>query len=376
MTALYDPDLRRETPLAAKLKARIRRDGPISVRDYMAACLADPEHGYYVARDPIGRAGDFITAPEISQIFGELIGLWSAVVWQQMGSPPRLALIELGPGRGTLMVDALRATRRVPGFHAALSVHLVETNERLRASQLSRLTGSGVPMTWHTQAREFALDTPSIVIGNEFLDTCPVDQALEVGTQHLRRGVDLDAEGRLQFVPLSHDGTRAGQNAGRERDARDGAIVETQDFTVLDQLRAALGQHHVAMLFVDYGHIGPSTGDTLQAVRGHESEHPLTSPGEADLTVQVSFSQIADMARRATTAAPGLAVDGPVSQAEFLGRLGIIERASKLMSANPEKAAAVESGVLRLLAPQGMGGRFKAVGLRSADLPPLPGFAE
>lgn len=365
----YDPDFRRDTPLALKLKDRIRRDGPIPVSAYMQACLYDPEHGYYVKQTAIGADGDFITAPEISQIFGELIGLWCAVVWQQMGSPEYINLIELGPGRGTLMSDALRATQRVPGFHGALHVQLFESNETLEAAQKARLVTTPVPAVWKRDLATLplSLDHPSIVIGNEFLDTFPASQRLVVDGVSKDRGVGLDGEGRLVFVVLGAE--------DRTHDPVEGAVFEDQDFTFITQIRRGLRTYPAAMLFIDYGGTTPGPHETLQAVRAHRYEHPLTSPGEADLTLQVRFDTIAALACTADPGTPELAVDGPVTQAEFLGRLGIVERASRLMSANPERAGEIEMGVARLMAPNGMGTRFKAIGLRSTGLPILPGFA-
>lgn len=378
MTEPYDPEARRDTNLAIKLKERIRRAGPISVREYMDACLNDPEHGYYRKGAAIGREGDFITAPEISQIFGELIGLWAAVVWQGMGSPDRVTLVELGPGRGTLMADALRAAGRVPEFRDALGVVLVETNETLTAEQRRRLEPSPVPLRWVGDVDRCAalLEGPAIIIANEFLDTLPVAQFQRVGEDWFELGVGLDDGQLLQFVRLGQPMLPGGLVPSETHHVVSGAVVERQDFGFVGTLRRAAAARPCAMLFVDYGHASRAVGDTLQAVRRHEREHPLTSPGEADVTVQVDFGEF----ERQVTAlldstCPLFEIDGPVTQAEFLGSLGIVERASRLMSANPAKAAEIEAGVARLIAPQGMGTRFLAVALRSRDLSPLPGFA-
>jgi SAM-dependent MidA family methyltransferase len=343
----YDPDARRDTPLAVKISQHIRSHGPMTVADYMHACLFDAEHGYYVTQPAIGRAGDFVTAPEISQVFGELIGLWCAVVWQTMGSPERVCLVELGPGRGTLMRDALRAARLLSPFCAALDVHLVETSGHLREVQRATLADAATSIGWHTDLATVPAG-PTILVGNEFLDTFPVTQM--VGDR-IRR-VGIDANGRLVF------------------DLASGPIREHQNHAQLtDALGARATASPLAGLFFDYGHVETAAGDTLQAVRAHQAEHPLCSPGEADLTVQVDFAAFAADAR-----GHGLTVDGPISQGEFLGRLGIVERASRLMSANPAKAGEIELAVARLIAPHGMGSRFKAIAVRSATLPPLPGF--
>ena len=363
----YDPELRIHTPLAAKLEQRIRREGPITVAAYMQACLHDPEHGYYVGQPAIGGAGDFITAPEISQVFGELIGLWCVVAWQQMGAPPAVRLVELGPGRGTLMRDGLRAAKLVPAFLAAVRVDLVETNMVLTAAQRTLLHGAGVPLAWRNELDPASLDGPCLVVANEFLDAFPVSQSvLRQGTWR-SRVVTLDRAGALAFAVNEHSGI-AGEG-GFPR-ARCGDIAEARsELPLLQGLHEMSRRSPLAALFVDYGHLQSSLGDTLQGVRNHRFEHPLTAPGEADLTTQVDFQQFGENAR-----ACGFAVDGPVTQAEFLGALGIVPRASRLMAANPRIAHEIEAGVARLLSPTGMGTRFKAIGIRSRLLPPLPGF--
>lgn len=368
----YDTGARRDTPLALKLKDRIRRDGPISVAAYMASCLYDDEHGYYRGGTPIGQAGDFVTAPEISQIFGEIIGAWAAVVWVGAGKPAPFRLVELGPGRGTLMADALRATRRVPGFHDAAKVLLVESSATLRAEQEATLSSFRQMIAWVEDAASLAdtagRDQLAIVIGNEFLDCEPRDQCIRIDGTWRSRSVTLAADGTLTFDDAAAAGAGISARLDRAFPAvADGRIFEPSSHSVIETL-AKLGTF--AALLIDYGHAGSGFGDTLQAVREHCYEHPLTSPGEADLTMQVDFGALCDVARDCA----GIAFDGPVTQAEFLGRLGILERASRLMAANPAKAAGIEAAVARLLSPTGMGTKFKAVGLRSANLPPLPGF--
>jgi len=355
---------RAATPLALKLAARIARDGPIGIADYMQACLQDPEHGYYRRRPAIGSGGDFITAPEINQVFGEIIGLWCAVVWQQMGSPPALRLVELGPGRGTLMLDVLRAARLVAAFRTALRVELIESNAMLEPVQRATLKDEEVPLRWRSGLE--AGTGPVIVIANEFLDTLPVSQWVFDGGVWHRRCVGIDASGALCFADGAADTTLAPPASLRE--PRDGDIYESRALELVPfaaQL-AGLGAP-LAALFIDYGHPQPGYGDTLQAVAAHRYADPLHAPGENDLTAQVDFAAVAEAMHHG-----GLASDGPVAQAEFLGRLGIIERASKLMAANPVKAAQIEAGIARLIAPGGMGTRFQAIGVRSPDLPPLP----
>lgn len=363
----YDPDLRRETPLAVALKARIRDNGPITIASYMHACLLDPDHGYYRTRPAIGGAADFVTAPEISQIFGELVGLWAAIVWQQMGAPRSFNLVELGPGRGTLLCDALTAASIVPGFVAAAELRLVETNVTLKASQRGALERFGRPIGFCEHLNEVA-PAPSIVIANEFLDALPVAQMVKGDPGWFERGVTLDAGGKLQFALLAERPQYFCQASSQLSPAS--VVLErrnTMDYT-FGLLRLASGGP-LAALFIDYGHTELAIGDTLQAVRNHRYEHPLTSPGEADLTAQVDFGSFATEAGTWQ-----LATNGPVTQAEFLGALGIIERASRLMSLNPTRAGEVEAGVARLIAPNGMGSRFKAIGIFTPQLGRLPGF--
>ncbi len=356
------------TPLARILVERIARDGPISIRDYMAACLHDPEHGYYRTRAAIGAKEDFITAPEISQVFGELIGLWAAVTWQQMGSPGRVRLVELGPGRGTLMRDALRAARAAPAFRAAIEVVLVEPNAALQTVQRATLAGVDAPVRWCADLAALADDTaaaPTIVVANEVLDVIPVTQLQRTDTGWVERGVGINDAGRLVYGTV---GPATPPDIAVE--ARPGDIVELRDvraFTV--PLRRLADAGVLAALFIDYGYVGPAVGDTLQAVHAQNYEDPLAAPGAVDLTAHVDFAAVAADAR-----VLGLAVDGPRAQAAFLGGLGIVERTSRLMTANATAAASLEAATARLIAPTGMGAHFKAMGLRSPNLPPLPGL--
>lgn len=360
---------RRPTLLAAQISQRIRSEGPLTVAEYMRVCLHDPAHGYYRTQQAIGRAGDFITAPEISQVFGELIGLWCAVVWQQMGAPSTLNLIELGPGRGTLMRDALRAARAVPGFRDAITVHFVESNAMLVEEQRAALNGETVPLHWHDDMEERHDYAPTIVVANEFLDTIPTDQWVFRGGRWRKRCVGLDDTQQLAFVDGDAD---SGLQLTPEIDAtpREGDIFEARSRALTRfSLRLAGCGPSSAALLIDYGHSAPGFGNTLQGVRAHRYEDPLFAPGEADLTAQVDFTTLANALR-----AGGLCIDGPVTQAEFLGSLGITERASHLMDANPQLAASIEGAIARLMAPNGMGTRFKAIGARSPGLPSLPGL--
>ncbi len=368
-----------DTPLGLKLKAQIRREGPMSVAGYMSACLHDPEHGYYRRQPAIGTGGDFITAPEISQVFGELVGLWSAVVWQQMGAPQHLNLIELGPGRGTMMRDALRAARIVPGFLEAVSLHLVDRNKTLLDIQLATLSDCGVPIKFHTfeskalMMRSEMPEGATILLANEFLDALPIEQFEYVEGRWRAREIAIgENDGALRFKPDMTVGF-APRSIPKPLVPKDGDIYEVSvHHGVLAnaslRTRADLGP--LAALFIDYGHSATGFGDTLQGVANQAHVSPFHAPGETDLSAQVDFQHFAHECRGA-----GLSVDGPVPQAQFLGQLGIVERASRLMAANPTKAGAIELQIQRLMAPTGMGSRFLALGVRSAHLAPLPGLA-
>jgi NADH dehydrogenase [ubiquinone] 1 alpha subcomplex assembly factor 7 len=365
-------DDRRETAALAGLHDEIRRGHPggLSVHDYMATCV----RAYYGAGRVFGTAGDFVTAPEISQIFGELIGLWCAVVWQQMGRPPVFNLIELGPGRGTMMRDALRALRLVPDCLAAARIQLLEQSQVLCGVQADTLAGCGANVSWPNDIADIA-EAPSIVLGNEFVDALPVHQLVWSNGAWLTRCVALGSDGQLMFTA----GHRLGSDpsdppeppfvARLSGTAREGDIVEFRQLGVLLLGLDRFIKSGVAVLLVDYGHTHSAIGDTLQAVRAHRHEDPLCSPGEADLTAHVDFE---DLARMLT--ARDLAVERPVTQAAFLASLGISERASRLMTANPAEVNAIEMAVGRLLSPSGMGARFKVLGARSPHLPPLPGL--
>jgi len=391
-------------PLLARLRECIWRDGPIPVDRYMRICQSDPDAGYWQRAGSIGAGGDFITAPEISQVFGELIGLWCAVVWQGMGRPAPLRLIELGPGRGTLMRDALRAAGVVPGFLDAATVHLIEASAALREMQQHTLAltrrraspppcgeglgaggiptidvlqspppypsptrGEGTPMAiaWH-ETLDTVPDGPAIVVANEFLDALPIRQLVFVEGSWCERVVAADAQGALRFATgprLDIDVERPGEEPAP------GAILELRagEDEVLAQLARRRAPH--LALFIDYGPAEATYGDTLQAVHRHAWVDPLSLPGCADVTAHVRFASLARKARAA-----GLAVDGPTTQAEFLGRLGIAERAARLMAANPGRAGEIETGVERLLSPTGMGELFKAMAVRCPALPPPPPF--
>ncbi|MFP3920963.1 MAG: class I SAM-dependent methyltransferase [Dichotomicrobium sp.] len=347
------------TPLARKLIRRIAAHGPIPVRDYMAACLNDPEAGYYRTARPFGREGDFITAPEISQVFGELLGLWAASVWRQMGAPGSVALIELGPGRGTLSADALRAAKALPEFRAAIRLHLVETSPVLREMQAQTL--KDVPEAgWH-DALEAVPDGPAIILANEFLDALPVHQLVRCGGEWRERCVGYDAQHGLHFV----EGAPADFAAfGRDLlpgDSAENAIAELRPETgrLLGEIARRGCAAPQAGLFIDYGHTEAPIGDTLQAVSGHRYAGVFDAPGEHDLTAHVDFRALARQAKAA-----GFETFGPMAQGRFLLQLGMEARCRSLLRvATPNQQEAIMSGVRRLADPVQMGELFKAMAI-------------
>lgn len=358
------------TGLAEHLRRRIAAEGPLSLADVMADALVHPEHGYYATRDPFGAAGDFVTAPEISQTFGELIGLWAAVVWQGMGAPDPVALVELGPGRGTLMADVLRAARGVPGFRAALRLHLVEASPVLRRLQAARLGDAGP--VWH-DGLDTLPDAPSVILANEFFDALPIVQLVRQRGAWRERRVTLDAAGGFAWTLTPGASPLAALLAPEvARSAGEGALAEVcpSGLSIARALAERVVRHGGAVLAIDYGHARSAAGDTLQAVKAHRPADPLASLGEADLTAHVDFAALG----RAVAEA-GAVHHGPVGQGAFLRRLGIEARAEALCrNATEAQCATIRSGCARLIAPSEMGTLFKAVAWTRAGEAPPPGF--
>ncbi|MEO1537268.1 MAG: SAM-dependent methyltransferase [Pseudomonadota bacterium] len=352
------------TPLGKALKQRIAATGPMSLGEYMAVCLSDPDHGYYTMRDPLGAAGDFTTAPEISQMFGELVGLCLAQTWLDSDAPPAFTLVELGPGRGTLMADLLRATRAVPGFHDALSLHLVETSPTLRAAQTNALP---LPPTHHSSLATVP-DGPLFLVANEFFDALPVRQFQRIEDRWRERVVGLK-DGALTLgltdpVPLALLEHRLG-------DTRDGDIVEVSQVAIgiAQEIGARIAQHGGLALIVDYGG-WRSLGDTFQAVQDHRATDPLAEPGAADLTAHVDFEALGRAASPAVTTEM-------IPQGVFLERLGITSRAQTLARAlNGDALETHIAAHRRLTHPDEMGTLFKAMALVQAGAPFPAGFEE
>jgi len=357
------------TPLFEALARRIRAHGPISIAEYLAQALTAAGDGYYTGRDPLGAGGDFVTAPEVSQMFGELIGIWCLDLWQRMGEPALLRLVELGPGRGTLLADALRATARRGAFHEALQLHLVEVSPVLRDRQRTALAGFGLPLAWHASLDDVP-DGPMLLVANEFFDALPIRQ-FQLG----------DRGWAERLVGLSPGGDRLTLGLGAPLPAAMftglpaapvGAVLEVclAGSRLAGTIARRLRRDGGAALLVDYGYEGPAFGDTLQAVRGHAYADVLAHPGEADLTAHVDFAALADAARR-----EGGAVFGPVAQGAFLHALGIEHRAATLKrQASPPQAEAVDQALARLTGPAQMGELFRVMAMADPAGPPPAGF--
>ncbi len=344
------------------LITRIESDGPMTVADYMSACLLHPEFGYYTNRTPFGREGDFITAPEISQMFGELLGLCLAQCWLDQGAPAQITLAELGPGRGTLMADLLRATRAVPGFHDAINIHLLEASPKLRDIQQQTLAPYKVTFIDHLADLP---EQPLYLVANEFFDALPIRQFIRQGDHWAEKRVGY-RDGALSFglgqpspqPALSH----------RLSDTKDGDLVEHCEAAqvIMAEVSQRIEHHGGAALLVDYGD-WRSLGDTLQALRAHAAADPLHTPGEADLTAHVDFEALAVAAQCAHSRV--------TPQGVFLERLGITNRAQML--AKPLSGDALETVIQahrRLTHPQEMGNLFKVMGLFPKSQTPPPGL--
>jgi len=365
------------TRLGERIAARIARLGPISLAEYMAEVLTRPEEGYYMTGEPFGAAGDFVTAPEISQMFGELVGLWCTDTWRRLGAPNPVLLVELGPGRGTLLADALRAVRVVPGFTAALHLHLVEASPTLAARQRAALEPYravlGTVPLWHPSLGAVP-EGPLLLIANEFFDALPVRQ------------FERRAEGWCErCVTLAEDGTTLALRPGPPspvaerlvpaalRGATLGSVVEVSSAAAgtAAEIGRQLAARGGAALILDYGYDRPRCGATLQALRRHTRHDILEAPGNADLTAHVDFSALVEAARAA-----GAAAHGPVPQGRFLEALGIRQRAAALRAgADARQAADIDAALARLTDRAAMGDLFRALALTGPGLGAPAGFA-
>jgi NADH dehydrogenase [ubiquinone] 1 alpha subcomplex assembly factor 7 len=361
------------SPLQAEIHKLIGSSGPMPVWRYMELCLTHPEHGYYVSRDPLGREGDFTTAPEVSQMFGELLGLWTASVWKAIGSPPTLQLIELGPGRGTMMADALRAVRVLPPLYQSLHVHLVEINPVLREKQRATLSGTS-NITWHDSIDDVP-EGPAVILANEYFDVLPIHQVVKRETGWHERVVNLDADGKLVFGASDEPMPRFEVLLPPlVRAAPVGAVFEWRPDNEMMKIAARVRDQDGAALIIDYGHLRSDAGDTFQAIARHSFADPLKNPGQADVTAHVDFQALARAAEDV-----GARVHGPVTQGEFLKRLGIETRAVTLMGkTTPEVSADISAALKRLTdsGRGGMGSMFKVLAVTEPNLTMLAGLSD
>jgi len=354
--------------LKRKILALIEAQGPLTVAQYMAIALGDPEHGYYVRRDPLGR--DFITAPEVSQVFGELIGLFFLQAWEDRARPKNVHLVELGPGRGTLMADMIRATAKLrPEFVHAARLTLVETSPALRAKQADAL--AALPVNWVSRFDDVATDGPLFLIANEFFDALPIHQFAKGERGWHERMVTRDEE-ELRFA-LTPDTIPLSVIPASVRDAPRGSIIEVSPSAteLMRRIASRIADTGGVALIIDYGHTQTAVGDTLQAMKDGAFADLLAEPGGADLTAHVDFAALAAAADEAEAR-----VLGPVSQGRFLAALGLRTRADRLKRGNPEHAADIDAAVVRLTSPEQMGTLFKVLAVyEGATHASPPGFA-
>jgi SAM-dependent MidA family methyltransferase len=385
--------------LLDRLKAQIAQDGPIGVAEYFTRCLHDPRDGYYATRPDLGPGGDFITAPLVSQMFGELIGLWAVETWTRMGKPAPFRLVEMGPGDGTLMSDLLRAARLSPDFMAAAQLWLVEVSPPLRARQAERL--AAFAPRWADRLEAVPAGAPLILVANEVLDCLPARQFVRTETGWAERVIGLNEAGELAFglkaisrEPFPLDGGRAGMGVTAAVDPGHGVPLADSAVTPIpspspikgegslgqilesspaqEALGAEIGHRLAtdggAALLVDYGRDTPGAGDTLQALQGHQKVDPLANPGQADLTVWADFPAVL-----AAGVAAGARAGPILPQAVFLAMLGIEARAEALAAARPDRAEQIARQLDRLTGQAQMGALFKAVCLHAPGFTP-PAF--
>ena len=355
------------------IKKEISGAGPITVSRYMELALAHPQFGYYMKQDPFGQDGDFITAPEISQMFGELIGIWAAVVWQGMGSPKKINLVELGPGRGTLMADCTRAAAALEEFEEAVRIYLVETSPALREIQKKTLLSPDMRMPAWRDNFDDVDEGPLIIIANEFFDALPIDQYEKSDSAWHARTIDWDSNAGAFKYTLGKKLDDESPIPSDLRIAPPGAIFEHCPVgeKIMRSIATRIKKFGGAALIIDYGHIERGIGDTLQALKNHSYFDPLLSPGEADITAHVDFSLLAHVAEDV-----GVNIFGPVPQGAFLSRLGLRQRADSLMlGAAKEQIEEIEGAHARLVGAEQMGTLFKVIAISSADLG-VPPWAE
>ena len=353
------------------LRQRIAHQGPLTVADYMAEALGHLEHGYYMKNDPFGAGGDFTTAPEISQMFGELIGIWCAVSWQQMDAPEKFNLVEIGPGRGTLMADILRAGGNLPGFIDAMDLYLVETSPVLQGLQAKTLADAPVQSSWKQYFTEIP-EGPLILVANELFDALPVRQFESTANGWVERLINFDDADTLVWRQGSENPATASFIPGPLKDEPAGSLYEMSSagLSLMASIGNAIASHGGTALIIDYGHSETTCGDTLQAVKNHQFYDFLADPGDADLTAHVDFQALKETAEQA-----GAAAFGPVTQGDYLRRLGIEPRAQQLESvATSRQKEDVREALERLTSADEMGTLFKVLAIAHPDQPRPEGF--
>ncbi|QTC93303.1 SAM-dependent methyltransferase [Brevundimonas goettingensis] len=340
----------------------------MTVADYVTRCLHDPVGGYYSTRPALGEGGDFITAPLISQMFGELLGLWAAETWHRLGAPERVRLVEVGPGDGTLMDDALRALRLAPDFLQACDLILIEPSAPLRQEQERRLAGADISPRWLSSLNQIETDAPVILIANEVLDCMPARQFVKTDDGWSERRVGVSDDGDDILFGLS---TITGGFEKPNYDVEPGQIVEISDQQAIfgRDLAVLMAEASGAALLIDYGRDKPGPGDTLQALHRHARVDPLEHPGAADLTMWADFPRVLEAAVRA-----GADVTGCKGQGEFLRLLGIEARADRLIQGRPSAEAVIRRQLDRLTADDQMGTLFKVASIFSPRSLTVPGF--
>ena len=355
------------SPLTSIIRDRILTEGPMSIAEYMALALGHPEYGYYMTRDPFGTRGDFITAPEISQIFGEMIGVWCVNLWKQLGGGP-VSLVELGPGRGTLMADILRATKSTAGFHDSVTIHMVETSPVLANAQYMHLRHEHPRIEWLDSIEEVPANK-MLLIANEFFDALPIRQHVmtEEGIRERRIGWNEKFQA-FEFVQGEAGLTLA--KSGSK--IASGTVMESSPASraVMREIAKRIAIHGGGALIVDYGYLGEAHQDTLQAVKAHLFHQVLIDPGMADITAHVDFTSLMQIASDA-----GATVHGLATQGEFLRRMGAELRLEMLLKqAAPDQRDQLISGLSRLISPQAMGDLFKVIAVVSDPRIDVPGF--
>ncbi len=369
-----------ETPLCKIIRDIIKAEGPMPLSTYMGLCLGHPEYGYYMTRDPFGKKGDFTTAPEISQMFGEMIGAWVVDTWHKMGAPAQFILFEMGPGRGTLMADILRVGHKVDGFEGAAQIHLMEMSPVLRKAQFKAL--SEYEPTWHMTLESIASHDPSlpiIAIGNEFLDALPVDQYTLTDTGWTQKSITIDKNGSFRIYDRAVINSVFFEKNSLQNTLfkpRLGDVVEVsheQKRFMNDLIDIVLNQGGICLL-IDYGFSNNGCGDTLQALKNHVYCDILETPGECDITYHVNFGNLAEQMM-----SKNMMVHGPVSQSTFLKTLGIEIRAEALRHSasemnRPDIAQDVDVALVRLIDKDQMGDLFKVIAFSSDSTIQLAGF--